>query len=147
QRILDRDPTLMSDDEKADLELDVPAPEPSPVSNLPRSLTMFVGRARELTALQSLMVDPDVRMITLTGTGGVGKTRLLLELARPQGQQSGAGGGFVRLGLLTAPAVVGAEIATAIAQRDGTDGPTADDLASHLRERELLLAIDNFEHM
>jgi len=140
QRILERDPALH------------PQAPPSTVgaraaSSLPRPLTRLVGRELELESLAGLMADPDVRMITLTGPGGVGKTRLLLELARREEAGYADGAVFVRLEQLTDPALVAAEIASALAQRDGADGPNADGLANHLRERELLVAIDNFEHL
>ena len=54
---------------------------------------------------------------------------------------------FVRLEGLTDPALVAAEIAATLAQRDGTDGPGADGLPAYLRERELLIVVDNFEHL
>ena len=123
-----------------------PSP-PSSASNLPRPLTRLIGRERELAALDELITDPDVRMLTLTGPGGVGKTRLLLELARRHESEYGDGAVLVRLERLTEAALVGAEIASQIALREGTEGPAADDLAGHLRDRELLLAIDNFEHL
>jgi predicted ATPase len=86
-------------------------------------------------------------LITLTGPGGVGKTRLLLEVARRQEPSYGDGAVFVRLERLTDPALVAAEIATAVAQRDGIDGPGADGLTEYLRNREMLLVVDNFEHL
>ena len=116
-------------------------------SRLPRPLTRLVARQRELEALAGLIADPDVRLITLTGPGGVGKTRLLLEAARRHEPDFADGAVFVRLERVTDPALVAAEIATALAQRDGTDGPTADGLVGYLGERELLLVIDNFEHL
>ena len=140
QRILERDPTLLP-------QAQASAVAARAASNLPRPLTRLVGRERELAALAGLMADPDVRMVTLTGPGGVGKTRLLLELARRQEPDYVDGAVFVRLERLTDPALVAAEIASALAQRDGTDGPSADGLASYLRERELLIVVDNFEHL
>jgi predicted ATPase/DNA-binding SARP family transcriptional activator len=150
QQILDRDPALLA-------QQPVPAPAPSagharaaaarPGSNLPRPLTRLVGRERELAALAELVADPEVRLITLAGPGGVGKTRLLLELARrlEPGYEDGAV--FVRLERLTDPALVASEIAAALARRDATDGPSADGLPTYLRDRELLIAVDNFEHL
>jgi predicted ATPase/DNA-binding SARP family transcriptional activator len=140
QRILERDPTLRHQTQAS-------AVAAHAASNLPRPLTRLVGRERELAALAGLCVDPDLRIVTFTGPGGVGKTRLLLELARLQEPAYVDGAVFVRLERLTDPALVAAEIATALAQRDGTDGPSADGLASYLRERELLIAVDNFEHL
>jgi predicted ATPase/DNA-binding SARP family transcriptional activator len=140
QRILDRDPTLLP-------ETPTSPGVARPASHLPRPLTRLVGRERELTTLTGLMADPDARILTLTGPGGVGKTRLLLELARLQEPDYVDGAVFVRLERLTDPALVAAEIGTALAQRDGTDGPSADGLPSYLRERELLMVIDNFEHL
>jgi predicted ATPase/DNA-binding SARP family transcriptional activator len=144
QRVLERDPAL------------APKPQtprrksPSVViatSNLPRPLTHLVGRVDELRALTGLVADPDVRLVTVTGPAGVGKTRLLIELAVRQEHSYSDGAVFVRLEQVTDPALVAAEIASALAHRDGTDGPGADALPAYLRDRELLLVIDNFEHL
>jgi predicted ATPase/DNA-binding SARP family transcriptional activator len=144
QRILERDPSLRPHPGGA--TPGAPA-RVKPASNLPRPPTRLIGRERELSALTALMVDPDVRIVTLTGPGGVGKTRLLLELARTLEPDYVDGAVFVRLERLTDPALVAAELASSLAQRDGTDGPSADGLSSYLLERELLIAIDNFEHL
>ena len=116
-------------------------------SNLPRPVTRLVGRQDELRSLADLMADPDTRLLTLTGPGGVGKTRLLLELATRHEHEYADGAVFVRLERVTDPALVAAEIASALARRDSSEGPTADTLPSYLSGRQLLLVIDNFEHL
>ncbi len=148
QQILEADPALIAPPPTGERAAPDVAPRSNTVpSNVPTPVTRLAGRERELAALGGLMADADVRLITLTGPGGVGKTRLLLELARLHETGFADGAVFVRLERLTDPALVAAEIATAVAQRDETDGPNADGLANHLRERELLLVIDNFEHL
>ncbi len=144
RRMLERDPALL---------LAVPPrPEPAPdaptgSSNLPRPVTRLVGRDAELRALSDLMADPGVPLVTLTGPGGVGKTRLVLELAARLEPSYADGAAFVRLEHVTDPALVAAEIASAVAHRDRGESPSADALPNYLRDRELLLVIDNFEHL
>jgi predicted ATPase/DNA-binding SARP family transcriptional activator len=147
RQILDRDPALAAPGPAQSPFARVTAPAAESQSNLPRSLTRLVGREAELDALSELVADPDVRIVTLTGPGGVGKTRLLLELARRHEHDPRDGTVLVRLEGVTDPALVAAEIAAAFAAADGTEGPSADGLGAYLREREVLLAIDNFEHL
>ncbi len=125
-----------------------PTPAPSqPASSLPGAVTKLIGREPELAVLQALLADRDVRVVTLIGPGGVGKTRLCVELARRLEAEYRDGAVLVRLERLTDPALVAGEIADALGHRDGTAGPGADDLWRYLRDRELLLVIDNFEHV
>jgi predicted ATPase/DNA-binding SARP family transcriptional activator len=145
QRLLEGDATLMAPPQQSTAPARTATPPDR--SSLPRPLTRLVARERELESLAGLIADPDVSLVTLTGPGGVGKTRLLLEAARRHEPDFADGAVFVRLERVTDPALVAAEIATALAQRDGTDGPTADGLVGYLGERELLLVIDNFEHL
>jgi predicted ATPase len=144
QRMLERDPALLAVPPAAGA---VAAPPSPPASNLPRAVTRLVGREPEIRTLVGVLADPDVRLVTLTGPGGVGKTRLLLEVAARHERDFADGVVFVRLEQVTDPVLVAAEIAKAIAARDGTDGPGADGLPAYLRDRELLLVIDNFEHL
>ncbi len=118
-----------------------------PASSLPGAATELIGREPDLAALAEWLADPHVRVVTLIGAGGVGKTRLCLELARRLETEYRAGAVLVRLERLTDPALVAAEIAGALGHRDGTDGPGADGLERYLRDRELLLLLDNFEHL
>lgn len=143
QQILGQDPSLLA----GEMTHVSSRHSARPPSNLPRSPTRLVGRDKELDALAGLAADPEVRLVSITGPGGVGKTRLLLEHARGQEEGYRDGAVLVRLERLTDPALVAAEVASAIAQRDGSDVPGADGLASYLRKRELLLLIDNFEHL
>ncbi len=142
RRILDQDPSLLIARESAP-----PRRATKAASNLPSPLTRLVGRERELAELESLLADPDVRLVTLTGTGGVGKTRLLLDLARDQESRYADGALFAALDAVTDPALVAAEVASALAQRDGSEGLSADGLMRYLSDRELLLALDNYEHL
>ncbi|MHB8695590.1 MAG: AfsR/SARP family transcriptional regulator [Solirubrobacteraceae bacterium] len=161
-RILDRDPALLLPAVAPALALGEngrsaadgvdgdpgAVPEPArPASALPRPVTRLVGREFELSTLTALMVDPDVGLITLVGPGGVGKTRLLVELARRQESAYRDGAVYVGLERLTDPGQVRAEIAAAIARRNSSDEPSSDSLFKYLRDRELLIAIDNFEHL
>jgi predicted ATPase/DNA-binding SARP family transcriptional activator len=141
RRILDGDPMLAASSTPA-----LRVAEGS-LSQLPEPLTRLVGRDRELVRLAELMSEPGTRIVTLTGPGGVGKTRLALEAARRMEAEYAHGAALVRLEHVTDPALVACEIAGALARRDGTDGPSADALAAYLRERELLLVIDNFEQL
>ena len=146
QQMLDRDPAL-APGEPTPAPIDGRTPQVRASSNIPVPPTKLVGREDELAALTGLMVDPDVRLVTLIGPGGVGKTRLVLELARRQETHHRDGAVLIRLERVTDPALVAAEIASVLAQRDANEGPSPDGLVSYLRERELLLVIDNFEHL
>jgi predicted ATPase/DNA-binding SARP family transcriptional activator len=151
QQILEHDPALAPDPLATAAAADAPAAfadiTQRPASNLPRSPTRLIGRDLDLDSLAGLMADPDTGIITLTGPGGVGKTRLALELARRQEPTYSDGAAFVRFEGVTDPSLVGAEIATVLARRDGSEALGADALLSYLRDRELLLLLDNFEHL
>lgn len=116
-----------------------------PVSNLPALVSSFVGRVRELAALRRILAR--TRLLTLTGMGGVGKTRLALRLAERVGSGFPDGVCFVDLAPLREPAQVPQSIAATL-QLGVAPGQTAEQvLEAALRRRSLLLLLDNCEHL
>ena len=115
---------------------------PSP---LPEQLTPFVGRERELAAVCASLGHSDVSLLTLTGPGGVGKTRLAVEVWWRLSTDFGDGVAFVPLGPITDPSLVLPAIAQALGVREAGDRPITDGLEAHLRAMQLLLVLDNFE--
>jgi predicted ATPase/class 3 adenylate cyclase len=115
-------------------------------TNLPVQLTSFVGRERELGLVTELMNRS--RLVTLTGPGGTGKTRLAVEAARHQLDGFPDGAYFVDLSPITDSRLVPDAIASALHFRQGSSGrPVLETLADHLRDRSLLLLMDNFEQV
>jgi predicted ATPase/DNA-binding CsgD family transcriptional regulator len=114
---------------------------------LPAPLTSFVGREREVAEVADLLRRPDVRLVTLTGPGGVGKTRLALAVAAELAPDFADGAAFVPLAPLADPALVLPTVAAALGVREAGDRPPAAGLVEALRERALLLVLDNFEHV
>jgi len=112
---------------------------------LPVPLTSFVGRDRELADVSRLLRR--ARMVTLTGTGGVGKTRLALAVADALGETFADGVAFVDLATSTNPESVAPAIARTLGVRDDGDQPPVQRLANALRHRQLLLILDNFEQV
>jgi predicted ATPase len=122
-----------------------PAPAPAPVAPpelpaLPVPPTPLLGREDDLATAAALLAQPHVRLLTLTGPAGIGKTRLALELAHRTAGVFAHGAVLVPLAAVGDPARVPAEIGEALGAPDG-------DLTAALARRELLLVIDNFEHL
>jgi predicted ATPase len=124
------------------LEQDESVAAPAAPSSLPVPPSPLIGRARELAEAAEL-VRGGARVVTLTGPGGIGKTRLALELARTLEPEFAHGAALVRLATTLSPSLV----PDAIAQAVGVPDATAELLREHLRRRELLLLLDNFEQL
>jgi predicted ATPase len=113
--------------------------------NLPAQLTSFVGREREMGEVMELIHT--TRLLTLTGIGGTGKTRLALQVAAGLLGEFPAGIWFVELASLRDPGLAPQAVATVLAVRAEPDRSLSDLLADHLREKHLLLLLDNCEHL
>jgi predicted ATPase len=118
---------------------------PAPVTNLPAGLTRFVGRRHELTKAKRLLST--TRLLTLTGPGGVGKTRLALQLAAEVQRAFPDGVWLVELAELTEPALLGHTVAEALGLREQSGHWRLATLTDHLTGRHLLLILDNCEHL
>jgi len=113
--------------------------------NLPAQATSFVGRASELGEIRDLLIRS--RLVTLTGPGGVGKTRLAVRAASEMLDGSGDGVWLAELAALTDPGLVAPVVAAAVGVEEAPDRPVLDTLLEALRARELLIVLDNCEHV
>jgi predicted ATPase/class 3 adenylate cyclase len=130
-----------------ELPSDFPAPRTldARANNLPVQLTSFVGREAEILAVGELLDRS--HLVTLTGPGGTGKTRLALQVAAERLTRYADGVFFVELAPIADPELVASAIASALSVREASDRPLLDTLHDWLRDRELLLVLDNFEQV
>lgn len=124
-----------------------PAPDNAPASNLPAAANRLLGRGEEVAALLALLARPDVRLVTLTGPGGIGKTRLAIQAA---GEFAGAAAlacWFVDLSPVLETALVMPAIAQALGLPPSAAQASLATVKHFLLERQALLLLDNFEHL
>ena len=115
--------------------------------NLPTATTLLIGRENELTALRALLRDPALRLVTLLGTPGIGKTRLSIETAYRLTRDFPGGVAFVALAPLSDPALVADAIALALGLEANGSTPVVERIRYFLSARRALLVLDNFEHL
>jgi predicted ATPase/class 3 adenylate cyclase len=116
-------------------------------TNLPTPPNAFIGRTRELADTQALLARDDVRLLTLIGTGGTGKTRLALQLATDVADQFKHGVFFVSLAPVRDWELVAPTIARTLNLREQPGETVLETLTEYVRDRELLLVLDNFEQV
>jgi predicted ATPase/class 3 adenylate cyclase/DNA-binding CsgD family transcriptional regulator len=114
-------------------------------TRLPVQLTSFVGRDAELTQLRELLAEN--RVVTLTGAGGVGKTRLAIQVAAAMAGEFSDGAWYVDLAPITDPELVPVTVARALGLPDQPGRSTMDSLLRFVRDRQLLVVLDNCEHL
>jgi predicted ATPase/DNA-binding SARP family transcriptional activator len=131
--------------EQAVLRQEVPAPSRRARHNLPAPLTSFVGREQDLAKLEELLVQ--ARLVTLTGTGGTGKTRLALEAGTRMLGRYPDGVWLAELAGIADPGLVPAQVMQALGVRQQGDMAVLEALTYRLRSAELLLILDNCEHL
>jgi len=149
-------PTAPSSQAPAAQQADAPAqpllaPDPAtPITrptNLPAEPTPLIGRDQEVTAIRSLLQRSEVRMVTLVGPPGAGKTRLAIKVAATVRDEFADGVFFVALSTLREAALVAPTIAQAIVLLDARGQAQAETLARQLQDKQVLLVLDNFEQV
>jgi predicted ATPase/Tfp pilus assembly protein PilF len=124
-----------------------PPPHTPTSHNLPLEPTPLIGREQEVAEVYNALVRDEVRLLTLTGLGGTGKTRLALQVATELLDHFQHGVFFVSLADITAPELVVSEIAQPLGIREGGCQPLLEKLKDYLQDRHVLLLLDNFEHV
>ncbi len=116
-------------------------------TNLPLQPTALIGREHEVAQVCALLRGSDTRLLTLTGPGGTGKTRLALQVAAEFLDSFADGVYFVALAPIRDPALVIETIAATLGVKEGGDQPLLTLLKRHVREKQILLVLDNFEQV
>ena len=116
-------------------------------NNLPMQPTPLVGREREVEDIRGRLLAPEVRLLTLTGPGGTGKTRLALQAAADLLDEFEDGVFFVALATLTDPTLVASTVAQALDVRESGDQTLIEGVKDYLKDKRLLLVLDNFEQV
>ncbi len=147
RRILDEELGVEPDDETTALLRRIELADNNLAANLPVPLTTFVGRARERRQINKCLRDGQTRLLTLIGLGGIGKTRLVIQIAHDMADHYLNGVYFVPLAPLESAEFLVSAIAAAVNLDFAGQSDPKKQLFNHLREKELLLVLDNFEHL
>lgn len=116
-------------------------------NNLSVELTPLIGREHERAALRQLLGREDVRLVTLTGIGGTGKTRLARRVARASLAEFASGVFFIDLSAISDPGLVASTVAQPLGVKETGNTPLIESLKEYLLEKQMLLVLDNFEQV
>ena len=116
-------------------------------SNLPASLTSLVGREQEIASVREYLSNPSIRLVTLIGPPGIGKTRLSIEAARAELSDFPDGGFFIALAPLEDPNLVAPTISQTLGFVEATDQSPLKQLENGIGDKQMLIVLDNVEHL
>ncbi len=133
--------------EREEQETPADTEPPAPLWNVPSSLTSLVGREQDVTAACALLSRQGVRLVTLLGAGGIGKTRLALQVALEMRERYADGVCFVALASISDPGLVISSIAHELGLQEGGAQPLVETMKTWLRDKQFLLLLDNFEQL
>jgi len=128
-------------------EMRAPAPRTHSLSPPPLPPTALIGREQEMMRAMTFLQRNGVRLLTLTGPSGVGKTRLGIQLAHELGERFEDGVVFVALAPLRDPSLLSATLAQTLDLRESPEGQVSEQVQAYLQEKHLLLVLDNFEQI
>jgi predicted ATPase/DNA-binding CsgD family transcriptional regulator len=120
---------------------------PLPIWKVPAALTPLLGREQEVTALCELLARPDARLLTLVGPGGIGKTRLAMQVAAELRRHFPQGVCFVSLAPIGDSELIMPTIAQELGCRGPVEVPLGEQVKRYLQDKAILLILDNFEHL
>ena len=134
-------------DEKAPWRVSTPAQPQQPRSNLPATFTSLIGRDKDIAAVQDYLTDPDIRLITLIGAPGIGKTRLSIASAREAQSHFPDGVFFVALASLNQPSLIPSAISQTLEYIEKNNQSPEEHLIEGIAKKRMLLVLDNSEHL
>ena len=118
-----------------------------PIWKVPTALTPLLGREQEVVVLCELLARPGARLLTLVGPGGIGKTRLVMQIATELRAHFAQGVCFVSLAPLSDPELILPTIAQELGCRGLAEIPASEQVKRYLQDKAFLLILDNFEHL
>lgn len=127
------------------IKREVSVPPPTALHNLPQELSSFIGREREISQIKQLLFS--ARLLTLTGPGGCGKTRLALKVAADLVRDFRDGVWLIELATLADPTMVAHRVSTVLGLREPISRSPLEALLAHLKPKNILLVLDNCEHL
>jgi predicted ATPase/transcriptional regulator with XRE-family HTH domain len=128
-------------------QFETPGNTTPPANNLPLYPTLFIGRKYEIDIVSSLLLDPACRLLTLTGPGGVGKTRLAVEVARKLETQFRDGVFFLSMAPVDLPESIIPALANGLGLITSVSADPNQQVFNHLQDKNILLILDNMEHL
>ncbi|HSL44522.1 MAG TPA: tetratricopeptide repeat protein [Anaerolineales bacterium] len=139
--------TPNSRDEEAPWRVSTPPISQKPRSNLPATFTSLIGRDKDIAAVQDYLIHPDIRLVTLIGTGGIGKTRLSIASASKSLAEFSDGVFFVALAPLDQPSLIPSATLQALGYIEKNNLSPEERLIEGIANKRMLLVLDNCEHL